>query len=49
MLFRSAAALIALALAAFMLVPSLPASAGVHALLNELGLPTLLDTGASIR
>jgi hypothetical protein len=45
MLFRSAAALIAIALAALMMAPPAPAS---HALL-DLGLPSLIDTGSSIR
>ncbi len=48
MLFRSAAALIALALAAFMLVPTSPAG-HMPSLLNGLEMPSLIDTGSSLR
>ncbi|MEQ1899109.1 MAG: hypothetical protein ABL866_00095 [Devosia sp.] len=44
MLIRSAATLIAIALAAFMLVPPAPASSEARAVFAELGLSTLLDS-----
>ncbi|MEQ1771076.1 MAG: hypothetical protein ABL879_14680 [Devosia sp.] len=49
MLFRIAAALIATALAALMMAPAVPASSQGNSILADLGLPTLIDTGSSLR
>lgn len=42
MLFRSAAALLAIAMVLFMLAPTVPASGEARAVFAELGLSTLL-------